>query len=152
MTSGYGMFIGTPVIGAGSAITTVYGLRIADQTGGGTNYAIKTGAGLLSFGDAATFAGTVAVTGLTDVSSTIRATSSGAPAAGAGVEVDYGSVAANSGRIFAYDRTGVAFKAMYVSGLDVKLDVNGGNLYIPHLAGGGTRTLKVDNSGVVSAV
>jgi len=46
-----GLKVESPSIGAGGAVTTVYGLRIQDQTGGGTNYAIFTGAGRVSFGD-----------------------------------------------------------------------------------------------------
>lgn len=37
--------------GAGSAITTQYGLFIEDQSKGTTNYAIKTGAGIVQLGD-----------------------------------------------------------------------------------------------------
>ena len=46
-----GLKVESPSIGAGGAVTTVYGLRIQDQTGGGTNYAIFTGAGRVAFGD-----------------------------------------------------------------------------------------------------
>ncbi len=47
----YGVTIDSPTKGAGSTITTLYGLNIADQTAGSTNYAIKTGLGLVSFAD-----------------------------------------------------------------------------------------------------
>jgi len=43
---------------------------------------------------------------------------SNAPASGASVEINYGQIA-NSGRIFAYDRTGSAFKDIYLDGATV---------------------------------
>lgn len=51
VTNGYCLRLETPSIGAASAITTNYALKIENQTGGGTNYAIKTGTGLHDFGD-----------------------------------------------------------------------------------------------------
>lgn len=47
----HGIYIESALKGAGSTITTLYGLRIDDQTVGGTNFAIKTGLGLVQFGD-----------------------------------------------------------------------------------------------------
>lgn len=44
MVTGRGILIDTPSLGAGSAVTTVIGLDILTQTGGGTNLAIRTGA------------------------------------------------------------------------------------------------------------
>jgi hypothetical protein len=52
MATGAGVHIGAPTIGAGSSITTLYGLKIENQTGGGTNYAIFTGTGPVKIGDA----------------------------------------------------------------------------------------------------
>jgi hypothetical protein len=43
--------IESPSKGAGSSITTVYGLKIEDQSAGGTNYALYTGLGTVQFGD-----------------------------------------------------------------------------------------------------
>lgn len=63
MSAGYGINIGSPVIQAPSIVTTIYGLRVNDQTGGGTNYAIYTGAGLVRLGGAVTAESTLAVTG-----------------------------------------------------------------------------------------
>lgn len=63
MTLGYGIAITNPDKGAGSTITTNYALRILDQTAGTTNYAIETGAGLVSFGDAVTCTSTLSVGG-----------------------------------------------------------------------------------------
>ena len=57
MTTGFGVSIASPVLGAGSIVTTLVGLKIYDQTGGGTNYAIYTGLGAVLLGD------TLAVTG-----------------------------------------------------------------------------------------
>jgi hypothetical protein len=63
ITTGISIQIGTAELGAGSAITTNYGLKIENQTVGGTNYAIHTGTGLVQFGGAATFASAVSITG-----------------------------------------------------------------------------------------
>ena len=49
--TGYGIRIASTSIGATSAITTLYGLRVDNQTGAGTNYAISTGTGRVNFGD-----------------------------------------------------------------------------------------------------
>src|SRR3990167_2061827 len=65
MSQASALYLDDAIIGATSAITTLYGLQIASITTGGTNYAIYTNAGLVRFGDAATFASTVAVTGAT---------------------------------------------------------------------------------------
>ena len=46
----YGLRLLDAIKGAGSSITRLYGLYVADQTAGVTNYAIYTGAGLLRFG------------------------------------------------------------------------------------------------------
>ena len=54
MTTGYGVRIDAATKGSGSTITTLYGLYIDNQTAGGTNYAIKTGTGLVQFGDIVT--------------------------------------------------------------------------------------------------
>lgn len=40
LSSGYGIFLSDWTLGAGSAITTQYGMRISDQTKGTTNYGI----------------------------------------------------------------------------------------------------------------
>jgi len=45
-----GVKIESPSIGAGSTVTTVYGIRIQNQTGGTTNYAIHTDGGYVRFG------------------------------------------------------------------------------------------------------
>lgn len=49
-SAAYGIYIAAPTIGAASAITTVYGLNIENQTGGGTNYAIKCNGGQVNLG------------------------------------------------------------------------------------------------------
>lgn len=59
-----GMYLDTGTKGAGSTITTQYGLFIASQALGATNYAIFTNAGLVSLGDATTIrSGGLQVTG-----------------------------------------------------------------------------------------
>jgi len=45
-----GIKIESPSLGSGSSVTTVYGLRIQNQTGGTTNYAIYTDGGNVRFG------------------------------------------------------------------------------------------------------
>jgi hypothetical protein len=51
MTNGYGVQIGSPSKGAGSAITNAYGLKVENQVAGATlNYAIHTGTGRVHFG------------------------------------------------------------------------------------------------------
>lgn len=51
--------IGDAVKGASSTITAQYGIKIANQTQGATNYAIFTGTGLVSFGDNVSASGDV---------------------------------------------------------------------------------------------
>jgi len=51
MTNCYGMVIDNPSLGSGASISINTGLVIFNQTAGSTNYAIKTGTGLVSFGD-----------------------------------------------------------------------------------------------------
>jgi len=48
------IYAASPDKGAASIITTAYGLKVADITAGGTNYAIYTGLGAVRFGDAVT--------------------------------------------------------------------------------------------------
>jgi len=57
-TNTYGILIESGVEGSGSTITNLYGLKIEDQASGGTNYAIKTGTGAVSFGDTLSVTGT----------------------------------------------------------------------------------------------
>jgi len=47
----YGILIESGYEGSGSTITNLYGLKVENQTSGGTNYAIHTGTGAVSFGD-----------------------------------------------------------------------------------------------------
>jgi hypothetical protein len=51
-----GIYVNTPSLGAGSAITTLYGVFIANQTGAGTNYALKTNGGRVGLGSLPTSA------------------------------------------------------------------------------------------------
>jgi hypothetical protein len=67
MTSAHGIRIDTPSKGAGSAITTVYGLKIENQTGGGTNYAIYTGTGAVRLGGGVDILGDCSVAGITSL-------------------------------------------------------------------------------------
>lgn len=45
------IYLDTPVLGAGATLGTVYGIHLADMTGASNNWAIKTGAGKVEFGD-----------------------------------------------------------------------------------------------------
>ncbi len=60
MTSYTAVSVADISLGAGSAVTTQYGIKIASLTSGGTNYAIFTGAGLISLGDLTTITSTTA--------------------------------------------------------------------------------------------
>jgi hypothetical protein len=51
VTSGHGLHVYSAVENSGGAITTNYGIKVEDQTVGGTNYAIQTGAGPVNFND-----------------------------------------------------------------------------------------------------
>lgn len=62
MANAYGVYVDDWTKGAGSTITNQYGLFIANQTKGGTNYAIKTGTGLVSFGGNTSVTGTITST------------------------------------------------------------------------------------------
>lgn len=50
-TAGIGINVGSASKGAGNTITTLYGIKVENQTAGNTNYAIHTGTGLVQFGD-----------------------------------------------------------------------------------------------------
>lgn len=62
-------------------------------------------------------------TGFVEATKTLRATGAASPVAGSGVEIDYGAIS-NTGRIFAYDRTGSAYKAFRV-GINFNIAANG---------------------------
>jgi peroxiredoxin len=51
MVSAYSLYAESPTVGSGSAITNSYGLYVAAQTAGTTNYAIYTNTGHVYFGD-----------------------------------------------------------------------------------------------------
>ncbi len=78
MANGYGIRIVDASKGVGSTITTQYGLKIENQTQGGTNYAIHTGAGLVTLGGAVSMGSTLLVAGQTTLTGlTISGGSSG---------------------------------------------------------------------------
>lgn len=54
VVSGIGLQIQTAENSGGGAVTTAYGIKVEDQTVGGTDYAIYTGSGSVRFGDAVT--------------------------------------------------------------------------------------------------
>lgn len=62
-TSAIGVAIVTATKGAGSTITTLYGMYVENMSAGDTNYAVYTNAGLVRFGDAVTMASTLDVQG-----------------------------------------------------------------------------------------
>jgi hypothetical protein len=63
ITTAAGVHIDSASNTGGGAITTNIGLNVNDQTVGGTNYAIKTGAGLVSFADNVQVSKTLYATG-----------------------------------------------------------------------------------------
>lgn len=81
MVNGYCLRLNTPSIGAASAITTGYALKIEDQTGPGTAYAIFTGTGLVQLGGAVSLTSTLGVTGLATFAQGTATTAGGALAA-----------------------------------------------------------------------
>ncbi len=58
VATAYGAHIDSPTIGAASAITTLYGVKVEDQTGATTNYAIYSGSGKVFHGDTTTSSST----------------------------------------------------------------------------------------------
>lgn len=63
-TEAGGLLIGSPIISGGGTLFTIHGIRVRDITGGITaNYSLRTGLGLVQFGDALTFAGSTASPG-----------------------------------------------------------------------------------------
>ena len=68
LTSGIGLRVKSPV-NAGT-IGILYGLKIEDQIQGGSNYALSTGAGRVSFGDTVAFVGGAALPGSISSSAT----------------------------------------------------------------------------------
>ncbi len=94
----HGLRIDSPTFGSGHSVTTLYGLRIGNQTGGGTNYAINTGTGRVRFGDVGSFAGDTS----TDTALTVGGSGRSAVTSGT---VQYGIVsdyAPTSGATSAY--------------------------------------------------
>lgn len=63
VTTASAFFAETPVNSGGGSITNAIGVNVADQTAGVSNFAIKTGLGLVSFGDATTVNSTLRTTG-----------------------------------------------------------------------------------------
>ena len=51
VTSAAALVASNPIVSGGGVITTAHGLLVASITAGGTNFAIKTGLGLVEFGD-----------------------------------------------------------------------------------------------------
>jgi hypothetical protein len=97
---------------------------------------------------AATYSGSVVVAGGVDSTTTVRASGTGnAFSSGVGVEIDYGSVATATGRVFAYDRSGAARKDMVVDGATVAL-YSGGSERIKLQADGTMRFTAVTASTV----
>lgn len=137
MANLYNIRISDAVLGAGSAITTQYGLYIDSLAAAtGTDYAIFTNTGLVSFGDAVTIrtggltisAGGMAITGSTtitgDFTSTgsLRATGVTAFASGQGAEVQFSGGIAN---FIGFDRTGGVYMPARVLGTSISLLLGG---------------------------
>lgn len=58
MVSGISVHVASPSLGAASAITTNYGIKVEDQTAGATNYAFYSGSGKVFHGDTTTSSST----------------------------------------------------------------------------------------------
>lgn len=73
MALGRGLYVPSPQLGVGSAVTTVVGIDIDNQVaaGVGTAYAIRTGTGLVLLQDAVTMTNGLTVTGTTNVATLI---------------------------------------------------------------------------------
>jgi hypothetical protein len=65
VTSMSGVFIDAPAYSGGAVVTQLAALRIGNQSGATTNYAILTGTGLVTFGDAVSTSSTLSAAGLT---------------------------------------------------------------------------------------
>ncbi len=128
----------------GGTITNAYGLYLAAQTAGATNWGLydlssqsyhagNVGIGMTpvrkldvtgTFGatGAATLGSTLAVASTVDAGGTIRAYGSTAPASGAGVECHYTGA---NGYVQSYDRTGAAYMPLNLRGSTVNLAPSG---------------------------
>ncbi len=142
MTNAYSIRILSPSVGAGSTITTAYGLKVENQSAAGTNYAIHTGTGLLQFGDAATFSSTVVMGGLTATSGkftndvVFRETDDGNNAVKIDVTGTYGVVDISRGGTVVTRLTGQSAGDNFIN--------NGGNLLVgTQVAATGTPRLDV---------
>lgn len=62
MVDGMALRIGSPSVGAGSAVTNLYGIKIENHSGGGTTWSLHTGTGLVHFGGAVDMSSTLALT------------------------------------------------------------------------------------------
>jgi hypothetical protein len=139
------------VKGAGSTITSLHGLYIADQVQGTNNYGItslvSSGTNKYNLYISGTadnyFAGNLGIGTSSpavklDVSGTARVISYGSPATGSGVEIDYGAAGTGIGRILAYDRGGATSKDMRYDALSHTFKVG---------ASIGTTAVTIDSSG-----
>lgn len=59
-----GLYVKTPVKGAGSTITSTYGIYVESQSGATNNYALKTNSGVVEFGDIVRIGGAAALDNL----------------------------------------------------------------------------------------
>lgn len=69
--SGVGYYVANPVNTGGGTLSTYYGLKIANLTGAGLNYAIYTGTGLVVFGGGVSCGSTLLVSGATTLQDTL---------------------------------------------------------------------------------
>jgi hypothetical protein len=147
--------------------TTSYGYSEGNNASGNLHVGVSNVTQLISIGDTASTISDVTLSttigpgiqtnGSISTGGTLRSTGSNAAASGSGVEIDYGSVAANTGRLFAFDRGAGARKDMVVDGATVafysagaeRLRVQGdGTLRFSSVAGS---TVPTNSSGAMGS-
>jgi hypothetical protein len=109
--------LGTPSSGTVTNLTGTASINI-----NGTVGATTANTGAFTTG---TFSSTLGVTGSITGSGAVNVKGTGQPASGQGVEINYGAVAASTGAIYAYDRTGSAYLDFQIHGHDLYLKPDG---------------------------